>query len=49
VSNAREIYERVAGKKELVIIPTMGHHPSEKDIKLIYPSVRAFLKRHLKL
>jgi pimeloyl-ACP methyl ester carboxylesterase len=49
LSNAREIYERVAGKKELIVIPEMGHHPSEKDIKLIYPPVRAFLKRHLKL
>jgi len=48
LANAQEIHDRVAGKKELVIIKGMAHHPVEKDLKVIYPAVKAFLKKYVR-
>lgn len=47
--NAEEIYNRVAGPRELYIVKGMGHHPTLKDIKELFPVVRAFIKKHLKV
>lgn len=47
-ANAQEIHNRVPGKKELVVIEGMAHHPVDKDLKLIYPQVKVFLKKHIK-
>jgi len=47
VANAQEIYDRAPGKKELLIVETMAHQPTTKDVKAFYPRLVAFLKEHL--
>ena len=49
VANAQEIYDRVAGPRELYVVETMEHHPTLKEAKEFYPVVRQFLKQHLKV
>ena len=49
LANAEEIHHRTPGKKELHVLPEMGHQPTVKDAKTIYDVTRAFLKKHLKV
>ncbi len=48
VMNAQEIHDRVPAKKKLIIIETMRHLPSEKELKQLIPQMIGFLKKHLK-
>lgn len=48
-SNAQEIYDRVAGEREIHFIKGMEHHPTMKDAKVIAPLTLSFLKKHLKI
>lgn len=47
VSNAQEIYNRVAGKKQLEILSGMEHHPTDSDMKVLLPMIKDFLKKNL--
>jgi pimeloyl-ACP methyl ester carboxylesterase len=47
-NNAQEIFDRLPGPKELQIIEGMEHTIAERDLKELYPAMRAFLKKHLK-
>jgi len=49
LGNAEEIYNRVAGPRELYLVKGMGHALEMKHVKEFYPVVRTFLKKHLKV
>lgn len=48
LAEAEEIHMRIPGPKELQIIETMGHNVDTKDMKVVFPLMRDFLKRGLK-
>lgn len=48
LANAQEIYKRVPGEKELHVIENLAHNLSPKEITLILPFIRKFLKEHAK-